>query len=97
MINEVLVAANLLPKRTVLSRRVKGFDYSIVLKVGDTVKDVQEGLGVGATTIAVSSGTQSIEKLVKAGPKLVLPGVAALPQYLENHGYFGGCLKRRRL
>ena len=88
MINEILVAANLLPKGTDLSRRVKEFDYSIVLKVGDTVKDVQEALGVGATTIAVSSGTQSIEKLVKAGPRLVLPGVAALSQYLENHGYF---------
>lgn len=88
MINEVLVAACLLPKGTDLSRRVEGFDYTVVLKVGDTVKDVQEGLRAGAITIAVSSGTQSIEKLLKAQPMLVLPSIAALPHCLENHGYF---------
>ena len=57
------------------------------IKIGDTVKDVEEGLGVGATTIAVSSGTQSIEKLVNAGPRVVLPSLAALPHYLENHNF----------
>ena len=87
MINEVLVEAGLYdgPSRTDLSRKFDDFDYSVVLKVGDTVKDVEEGLGVGATTIAVSSGTQSIGKLVNAGPRVVLPNLAALPQYLENH------------
>ena len=87
MINEVLVEAGLYdgPSRTDLSRKFDDFDYSVVLKVGDTVKDVEEGLGVGATTIAVSSGTQSIGKLVNAGPRVVLPSLAALPQYLENH------------
>lgn len=87
MINEVLVEAGFYddPSPPDLSRKFDDFDYSVVLKVGDTVKDVEEGLGVGATTIAVSSGTQSIGKLVNAGPRVVLPSLAALPQYLENH------------
>jgi len=89
MINDVLVVAGFLQRGIDLSQQVEGFDYRGVLKVGDTVKDIQEGLGVGATTIAVSSGTQSREKLVKAGTMVVLLGVTALPQYLENQGYFG--------
>lgn len=87
MINDILVAAGLLPKDIDVSIKQIGFDYSIVLKVGDTVKDIEEGLGVGATTIAVSSGTQSIEKLVSAEPTVILPSVAAVPFYLESHGY----------
>ena len=73
MINEVLVQAGFYdePSTPDLSRKFDDFDYSVVLKVGDTVKDVEEGLGVGATTIAVSSGTQSIGKLVNAGPRVV--------------------------
>lgn len=89
MINEVLVEAGFHdgPSRTDLSRKIDSFNYSIVLKIGDTVKDVEEGLGVGATTIAVSSGTQSIEKLVNSGPRVVLPSLAALPHYLENNEF----------
>ncbi len=87
MINDTLVQAGALPADFDKSTVHPGFDYSTVLKVGDTVKDVEEGLRAGATTIAVSSGTQPIEKLVAAGPRVVLPSVAALPQYLQNHGF----------
>jgi len=87
MINATLVAAGRLPQGTDLSQRVDGFDYGILLKVGDTVADVEEGLGVGATTIAVSSGTQSIEKLTAAKPLAVVPSVREVPAYLAGHGY----------
>lgn len=85
MINAVLVAAGLLPPETDRSKKVEGFDYSVVLKVGDTAEDIREGNGVGATVVAVSSGTQSVETLVKEGPHVVLPSVGALRLYLDNH------------
>jgi phosphoglycolate phosphatase-like HAD superfamily hydrolase len=88
MINDILVAAGLLPSGIDLAAKQPGFDYSILLKVGDTIKDIEEGRNVGAVTIAVSSGTQSVEKLVSANPTAVLPKVASIPQYLESHGYF---------
>ena len=87
MINATLVAAGYFPNGIDLSKKQEGFDYTTVLKVGDTEEDVREGRSVGATIIAVLSGTQSIEKLVNAGPKVVLPSVAAIPHYLSNHGY----------
>lgn len=87
MINAALIAAGLLPSETNKSKKKEDFDYKIVLKIGDTVEDIHEGQGVGATTIAVSSGTQSIDTLVKAQPIVVLPSVAAVPLYLKNHGY----------
>ncbi len=89
MINATLIAAGLLSATTDKSKKQPGFDYKIVLKVGDTIEDTREGQGVGATTVAVSSGTQTIDTLVKANPIVVLPSVAALPQYLQNHGYLG--------
>ena len=62
-----------------------GFDYRQVLKVGDTVQDVAEGLHVGALTIAVASGTHTADALCRTGPAAVLPSVAALPEYLVAH------------
>lgn len=85
MINATLVAAGVLPKETDLSKKVEGFDYSVLLKTGDTTEDIYEGNNVGATVIAVSSGTQSVETLVQAGSRVVLPSVAALRLYLDNH------------
>jgi phosphoglycolate phosphatase-like HAD superfamily hydrolase len=64
-----------------------GFAYDQVLKVGDTVQDVAEGRHVGALTIAVTSGTQTVETLTEAGPTAVLPSVAELPAWLITHGY----------
>ena len=72
-----------------LSQKQDSFDYSVVLKVGDTVEDIREGQKVGATTIAVVSGTQTLETLLKENPLAVLPSIAAVPSYLRDHGYFG--------
>jgi len=87
MINETLFEAryfNKITNGTDLSE-IQDFDYSVVLKVGDTVKDIQEGNSVGATTIAVSSGTQPVDKLVEANPLVVLPSIEAVAHYLQRH------------
>jgi phosphonatase-like hydrolase len=87
MINRALQAAGLLAKCRPVDQAVPGFDYAQVLKVGDTLQDIAEGLQVGALTIAVASGTQTAETLAQASPLAVLPSVAALPDYLTTQGY----------
>lgn len=87
MLHKALQAAQLLPADHPVDHVMPNFDYTTVLKVGDTVQDVTEGRNVGAITIAVASGTQTVETLSKAGPTAVLPSVAALPEYLVAHGY----------
>lgn len=87
MLHSALKAAGLLPPDHPVDRLAEHFAYSQVLKVGDTVQDVTEGCQVGAVTIAVASGTQSVQTLQAAGPLAVLPSVAALPAYLVTHGY----------
>lgn len=51
-----------------------------VVKVGDTVVDVEEGRNAGVFTVSVLTGTQSREKLEAAGPDCILPSVADLPK-----------------
>jgi phosphoglycolate phosphatase-like HAD superfamily hydrolase len=87
MINRALQTAQLLPATSPVDSVVPGFDYRQVLKVGDTVQDVAEGLHVGALTIAVASGTHTVDTLTRAGPTAVLPSIAALPDYLVTHGW----------
>ena len=68
MINYALKQSGLLTVADArLGEVVLGFDYSVVMKVGDTVKDVQEGLGVGALTIATLEGTQLRKKICSKG------------------------------
>eukprot|EP00928_Gymnodinium_smaydae_P055174 TRINITY_DN3876_c0_g1_i1.p2 TRINITY_DN3876_c0_g1~~TRINITY_DN3876_c0_g1_i1.p2 ORF type:complete len:240 (-),score=54.03 TRINITY_DN3876_c0_g1_i1:366-1085(-) len=50
-----------------------------VVKVGDTVVDVEEGKNAGVFTVSVLTGTQSREKLAGAGPDCIIPSVADLP------------------
>jgi phosphonatase-like hydrolase len=87
MINRALQAAGLLPPQSPVDRAVPDFAYRHVLKVGDTVQDVAEGVQVGALTIAVASGTQSADLLAQAGALAVLSSVADLPDYLLANGY----------
>src|SRR3989338_6864199 len=81
MINAVLIATQKLSPDIDKSQKQDSFDYSVVLKVGDTVEDIQEGKNVGATTIAVVSGTQTLETLLKENPLAVLPSISAVPSY----------------
>jgi phosphoglycolate phosphatase-like HAD superfamily hydrolase len=87
MLNLSLQAAGLLDAASPIDQPIAGFDYGCVMKVGDTVQDMAEGCNVGALTIAVASGTQSAAMLQQAGAAVVLPSVAALPAYLQAHGY----------
>jgi len=50
-----------------------------VLKVGDTVSDIEEGRNAGTWTAAVVTGTQSEERLRAASPDFILPSVADIP------------------
>lgn len=55
-------------------------DPKRVLKVGDTVADIEEGKNAGTWTAAVLSGTQPEKMLKGAGPDLVLQSVAEIPR-----------------
>jgi phosphonatase-like hydrolase len=62
-------------------------DPSRVMKVDDTAKGIEEGRNAGVATIGVLTGTQSRERLLRAGPTDVIPGVSHLPRYLLDNGY----------
>jgi phosphoglycolate phosphatase-like HAD superfamily hydrolase len=86
MINDVLIHLGCLDPLSEKSRPSDRFDYAQVLKVGDTPVDVREGRGVGAVTIAVSSGTHTPERLREEGPLMVLDSVGDLPDFLSRYG-----------
>ncbi len=68
------------PYPDMIWRMVKQFNLSsaaTVLKVGDTIADIQEGKNAGAVTAAFVSGTQPIELLLAENPDFV---VRALPE-----------------
>lgn len=89
MINDVLVAASYLPRGIDLSKPVERFDYSILLKVGDTVSDMEEALNVGAHAVAVLTGTQSRGKLKGiVGKERTILTIRELPHYLERKRFF---------
>ena len=49
-----------------------------VLKIGDTVVDVQEGKNAGAWTVAVLTGSQTKAQLMAAGPDYILSSIREL-------------------
>ena len=53
-------------------------DGSKVLKIGDTVVDVQEGKNAGAWTVAVLTGSQTETQLMAAAPDYILSSVREL-------------------
>ncbi|CAK0902486.1 unnamed protein product, partial [Prorocentrum cordatum] len=55
-----------------------------VLKVGDSVADVEEGRAAGVLTAAVASGTQPARALRSARPDFLLGSVADLPALLPG-------------
>jgi phosphonatase-like hydrolase len=59
-------------------------DERQVVKVGDTIMDIQEGRNAGVWTVAVLSGTQKQARLEAAGPDALLPDIAALPDWLDQ-------------
>lgn len=55
-----------------------GADPGDVFVIGDTVADVACGRAIGARAIALASGFETREKLLAAGPDLLLDGFAPL-------------------
>ena len=53
-------------------------DGSKVVKIGDTVVDIQEGKNAGAWTVAVLTGSQTEPQLRAAGPDYILSSVREL-------------------
>ena len=53
-------------------------DGSKVVKVGDTVVDIQEGKNAGAWTVAVLTGSQTETQLMAAAPDYILSSVREL-------------------
>ena len=53
-------------------------DGSKVVKIGDTVVDVQEGKNAGAWTVAVLTGSQTEAQLMAAGPDYILASIQEL-------------------
>ena len=58
-------------------------DPKEVLKVGDTIADIQEGKNAGCLTAVVLSGTQEKEKLVKENPDFVLTSLTDILSLLS--------------
>ncbi len=85
MINDALIHFGLVDSKADRSHPFEKFDYAQVLKVGDTPADIREGQGVGAVTVAVSSGTHSTERLREECTLEVLDSIGELPQYLCHH------------
>ena len=53
-------------------------DGLAVVKIGDTVVDVQEGKNAGAWTVAVLTGSQTEAQLMAAGPDCILSSIREL-------------------
>jgi len=83
-----VVAANR-PRPDAILEAMEMFDVSNprkVLKVGDTVADIQEGHAAGAWTAAVLTGTQGEADLRNARPDYMLTSVAQIPSLLPDPG-----------
>ena len=65
-------------------KRYKVDDPGIVIKVDDTMKGIEEGRNAGVYTIAVLTGTQSIQQLDGSGPDMILRSVKEIPDHLEK-------------
>jgi len=67
-------------------KRHKVDDPGAVIKVDDTMKGIEEGQNAGVYTIAVLTGTQSIQQLDGSGPDMILRSVKEIPDHLEKSG-----------
>ena len=61
-------------------QRLSITDARQVVKIGDTVVDIQEGRNAGVWTLAVLTGSQTETQLVAAEPDYILPSIRELPE-----------------
>ncbi|MGL5865356.1 MAG: HAD family hydrolase [Dermatophilaceae bacterium] len=83
--NEHRVRAQLVFVAQAKAEHLRGFDRASMptILVGDTVRDVQAGLGGGARVVAVASGVDVVEDLEGAGADAVLPSLADVDAFFE--------------
>ena len=55
-----------------------------VVKIGDTIVDIQEGKNADVWTIAVLTGSQTEEQLMTVQPDYILSSIRALPEVLQT-------------
>ena len=75
------------PHPAMIHTAMKFFDITdprTVVKVGDTKADVEEGKNAGCWTVAVLTGTQSLECIKESCPDFIINSVADLPDLLSN-------------
>jgi phosphoglycolate phosphatase-like HAD superfamily hydrolase len=66
-------------------------DVCRVIKVGDTVRDLQAGTNAGVRGIVgVLSGSQDVDRLGSAAHTHLIASVAALPALLESEFFIDG-------
>ncbi len=70
-----------------IMKRCNVNDENKVMKIGDTVADIQAGRNANVFTLGVLTGTHSEEKLKEAGADDIISSVARLPRYLKERGY----------
>lgn len=64
--------------------RMQVYPMKAILKIGDTVSDIQEGLNAGCWTVGVAAtGNSTHEVLQEAGAHYVVDSVADLPMILD--------------
>ena len=59
-------------------------DRSSIIKVGDTIADVQEGKNAGVYTVALLSGTQKRSDIEKAEPDFMISSLAEIKDVIEH-------------
>jgi len=65
-------------------RSMLGISPAELLKVGDTVADIQEGKNAGVLTAVLLSGTQDEVTLIKQNPDFVLHKLTDLIEILRS-------------
>ena len=53
-----------------------------VVKIGDTIVDIQEGKNADVWTVAVLTGSQTEKQLMTVQPDYILSSIRALPEVL---------------
>ena len=78
------------PHPAMIHSAMKCFDITdprCVVKVGDTKADVEEGKNAGCWTVAVLTGTQSLEYIKESNPDFIINSVADFSNLLSNRKF----------
>jgi len=62
-------------KDAIAKAKIRKFDFGRVIVVGDTIHDIEAGKYAHAITIAVATGSDSLQKLRSKKPDLIIPNL----------------------